>query len=59
MTGEEFGYALLEKHHIAVMPGESFGEAAAGTYPCRTWTIETRAFCQALAPLCDFAERLR
>ena len=24
------GFLLLEKHHVAVMPGESFGQAAAG-----------------------------
>lgn len=30
LSGEAFGTALLEQHHIAVMPGESFGAAAAG-----------------------------
>ena len=30
MTGVEFAEALLEAHLIAVMPGESFGSAAAG-----------------------------
>ncbi len=30
MDGENFAYALLEQHKIAVMPGESFGNAAAG-----------------------------
>ncbi|MEH6673132.1 MAG: pyridoxal phosphate-dependent aminotransferase [Sulfitobacter sp.] len=57
MTGEEFAYALLEKHHIAVMPGESFGEAAAGHIRV-AMTIEDTRFAQALATLCDFAEAL-
>ena len=26
MTGEEFANKLLEKEHVAVVPGESFGE---------------------------------
>ncbi len=30
MTGEEFGYKLLDREKIAIMPGESFGSAAAG-----------------------------
>ena len=57
MTGEDFAYALLEKHHIAVMPGESFGEAAAGHIRV-AMTIEDTRFAQALATLCDFAEAL-
>jgi len=57
MTGENFAYALLEKHHIAVMPGESFGEAAAGHIRV-AMTIEDTRFAQALATLCDFAEAL-
>ncbi|MEH6506965.1 MAG: pyridoxal phosphate-dependent aminotransferase [Sulfitobacter litoralis] len=56
-TGEEFAYALLEKHHIAVMPGESFGEAAAGHIRV-AMTIEDTRFAQALATVCDFAEAL-
>jgi len=30
LSGEAFGAALLDAEHIAVMPGESFGAAAAG-----------------------------
>lgn len=30
LSGEAFAEALLEQHHVAVMPGESFGAAAAG-----------------------------
>jgi len=57
MTGENFAYALLEKHHIAVMPGESFGDAAAGHIRV-AMTIEDTRFAQALATVCDFAEAL-
>jgi len=30
LSGEAFANALLDAHHIAVMPGESFGQTAAG-----------------------------
>ncbi|MEM7733149.1 MAG: pyridoxal phosphate-dependent aminotransferase [Pseudomonadota bacterium] len=30
LSGEDFAMRLLEEHHIAVMPGESFGAAATG-----------------------------
>ena len=30
LSGEDFAESLLMQHHIAVMPGESFGHAAAG-----------------------------
>ncbi|MGD9477820.1 pyridoxal phosphate-dependent aminotransferase [Shinella sp. G-2] len=30
MSGEDFAWALLREEHIAVMPGSSFGEQAAG-----------------------------
>ena len=30
MNGEEFAWALLNEEHVAVMPGSSFGEGAAG-----------------------------
>ncbi|RBI82859.1 pyridoxal phosphate-dependent aminotransferase [Rhodosalinus halophilus] len=30
LSGEAFAHALLDAHRIAVMPGESFGQAAAG-----------------------------
>ncbi|MEY8831262.1 pyridoxal phosphate-dependent aminotransferase [Sedimentitalea sp. XS_ASV28] len=55
MTGEGFAGALLDAHHIAVMPGESFGAAAAGHVRV-AMTIEDRAFARALATLCEFAE---
>jgi arginine:pyruvate transaminase len=55
MSGEAFAYALLEAHHIAVMPGESFGEAAAGHVRV-AMTIEDGAFEAALRTLVTFAE---
>lgn len=55
MTGEAFANALLDTHHIAVMPGESFGTAAAGHIRV-AMTIDDVAFSEALKTLCDFAE---
>ncbi|NNK16674.1 MAG: aminotransferase class I/II-fold pyridoxal phosphate-dependent enzyme [Sulfitobacter sp.] len=55
MTGEDFAYALLEEHHIAVMPGESFGKAAAGHLRV-AMTIADDEFEKALRTLCAFAE---
>ena len=30
LSGEDFAFRLLDAHHVAVMPGESFGNATAG-----------------------------
>ncbi|MGJ5618756.1 pyridoxal phosphate-dependent aminotransferase [Sulfitobacter sp. MF3-043] len=57
MTGEAFANALLDAHHIAVMPGESFGQSAAGHVRV-AMTIEDGAFETALRTLCAFAEGL-
>ena len=57
MTGEAFANALLDAHHIAVMPGESFGQSAAGHIRV-AMTIEDGAFETALRTLCAFAEGL-
>ncbi len=54
MTGDAFAMALLEAHHIAVMPGESFGAAAAGHLRV-AMTITDDAFETALRTLCSFA----
>lgn len=54
MSGEEFANALLDAHHIAVMPGESFGQAAAGHIRV-AMTIADEAFAEALKTLCAFA----
>ena len=55
MTGDSFADALLTEHHIAVMPGESFGNAAAGHLRV-AMTIEDQAFEKALKTLIRFAQ---
>ncbi|MCU9837050.1 pyridoxal phosphate-dependent aminotransferase [Ruegeria sp. WL0004] len=54
LSGEAFAAALLETHHIAVMPGESFGKAAAGHVRV-AMTVADDAFAMALKTLCHFA----
>ncbi len=54
LSGEGFANALLDAHRIAVMPGESFGRAAAGHVRV-AMTIEDARFAVALETLCDFA----
>ncbi|MFK7752451.1 MAG: pyridoxal phosphate-dependent aminotransferase [Sedimentitalea sp.] len=54
MAGEKFANALLDAHHIAVMPGESFGQAAAGHIRV-AMTVGDEKFVKALQTLCDFA----
>lgn len=56
LSGEEFAEALLHAHQIAVMPGESFGEAAAGHIRV-AMTIDDEMFTGALKTLCAFAEK--
>jgi len=56
-SGEDFANALLDTHAIAVMPGESFGQAAAGHVRV-AMTIDDVRFATALQTLCDFAARL-
>ncbi len=56
MTGDAFAMALLEREKIAVMPGESFGKAAAG-YVRVALTIDDDAMVAALRRLADFATR--
>ncbi|KIN61302.1 Aspartate aminotransferase [Sulfitobacter noctilucae] len=58
MSGEEFALALLDAHHIAVMPGESFGQAAAGHLRV-AMTVDDAAFEAAVKTLCDFAAGLQ
>lgn len=57
MSGEEFANALLDAHHIAVMPGESFGTSAAGHIRLAL-TIEDSKLVSAVQTLCDFAQSL-
>ena len=55
LSGEEFAESLLEAHHIAVMPGESFGTAAAGHIRV-AMTIDDDEFAAALNTLLTFAK---
>jgi len=57
LSGEAFAHSLLDAHQIAVMPGESFGAAAAGHIRVAL-TIEDRAFVAAFETLCAHAEAL-
>ncbi|WP_370401683.1 pyridoxal phosphate-dependent aminotransferase [Sulfitobacter sp. JB4-11] len=57
LSGETFANALLDAEQIAVMPGESFGEAAAGHVRV-AMTVDDGRFEQALRALCRFAETI-
>ncbi len=57
LSGEEFANRLLDEEHIAVMPGESFGQAAAGHIRV-AMTIDDEAYGDALRRLCAFAAAL-
>ncbi len=56
LDGEDFANRLLDAERIAVMPGESFGQAAAGHVRI-AMTVEDSAFRAALTRLVRFAER--
>ena len=55
LSGEDFADRLLEDRLIAVMPGESFGEAAAGHIRVALTTDDARLE-QAAQAICDFFE---
>lgn len=57
LSGEDFANKLLDAHHIAVMPGESFGRAAAGHLRV-AMTIDDARFAAAIETLCTFAQSL-
>lgn len=57
MSGEDFANALLDSKQIAVMPGESFGAAAAGHIRV-AMTVDDTLFEKSLRALCAFAETL-
>ncbi len=57
LSGDSFADRLLERHHIAVMPGESFGEAAAGHVRV-AMTIDDDAFRNALTRLVAYAQEI-
>ncbi|MGP6085593.1 pyridoxal phosphate-dependent aminotransferase [Antarctobacter jejuensis] len=54
LSGREFAEALLDAHHIAVMPGESFGKSAAGHIRVAL-TVDDNRLAEALRTLCAFA----
>ena len=55
MTGEAFAHALLDTHHIAVMPGESFGAQAAGHIRV-AMTVSDDVFAPSMQTLIQFAQ---
>lgn len=55
LSGLEFADALLEAEHIATMPGQSFGNAAAAFIRV-AMTVEDTAFEAALIQLVEFAK---
>jgi arginine:pyruvate transaminase len=54
MSGDAFANALLDATHIAVMPGESFGQAAAGHIRI-AMTIDDDRYVDALSRVVAFA----
>ncbi|MYM54135.1 pyridoxal phosphate-dependent aminotransferase [Thalassovita mangrovi] len=57
LSGDGFANALLDARRIAVMPGESFGQAAAGHVRV-AMTVADDLFCDALETLVGFAGEL-
>jgi len=57
LSGEDFATRLLDETRIAVMPGESFGQAAAGHLRV-AMTVEDTAFLRALQRLLAFAREI-
>ncbi|SMX36724.1 pyridoxal phosphate-dependent aminotransferase [Maliponia aquimaris] len=55
LSGRDFAEALLDAHHIAVMPGESFGRSAAGHVRVAL-TVDDARLEDSLRTLCAFAE---
>jgi arginine:pyruvate transaminase len=57
LSGRAFAEALLETHKIAVMPGESFGDSAAGHLRVALTVADDR-LADALRTICSFAKAL-
>lgn len=55
LSGKEFAHALLDAHKIAVMPGESFGQAAAGHIRIAL-TVPDEELVPALHVISEFAQ---
>ncbi len=56
LSGQDFALRLLEEEHIAVMPGEGFGRAAAGHVRIAL-TVDDAVLAEALTRLAGFAAR--
>jgi len=54
LSGLDFANRLLDSHHIATMPGESFGASAAGHVRV-AMTIDDVVYTDALRTLLTFA----
>lgn len=57
LSGDDFGARLLEEEHIAVMPGESFGAAAAGHVRIAL-TVPDEQLTDAMGRIAEFADRI-
>lgn len=57
LSGKDFAHRLLETHKIAVMPGESYGTAAAGHIRIAL-TVDDDMLAQALSTIVSFAQTL-
>ena len=57
LSGSDFGARLLEEEHIAVMPGESFGSAAAGHVRIAL-TVPDDQLGDAMTRIAQFADRI-
>ena len=57
LTGEGFAYRLLDEAGIAVMPGESFGQAAAGHLRVAL-TVDDARLLSACSTICDIYDQL-
>ena len=57
LSGDDFAARLLDAAHVAVMPGESFGQAAAGHVRVAL-TLPDELFAEAVDRLIGFAEGL-
>lgn len=58
LSGKDFAHSLLDTHHIAVMPGESFGQAAAGHIRIAL-TVDDVKLAEALKTIDRFAQTLK
>ena len=56
LSGEAFAEGLLNTHHVAVMPGESFGQAAAGHVRVAL-TVNDERLAEAVQHILDYAAR--